>query len=145
MNSSLRILFIVVLLGLLVVLRMFAADWFYDPLEAFFKGQYQGQPLPEIAAAKLLAVMALRFWITAAITVGVIHLWFDNRSKTRLSLLVLAVAFVLFFIAFWVLIVLKQPPLEGLFYIRRFLIQPLILILLIPAFYYEMSNSNAAG
>lgn len=145
MNSSVRILFIVVLLGLLVVLRMFAADWFYDPLDAFFKGQYQGRPLPELATAKLLAVMALRFWITAAITVGVIHLWFGNRSKTRLSFLVLAVAFILFFTAFWVLIVLKQPPLEGLFYIRRFLIQPLILILLIPAFYYEMSNSNAAG
>ena len=143
MGRGLRIGLIVLLFGALVALRMYAADWFYDPLDTFFKGQYQGQALPTLALGKLLGVMALRFWITGAITIAIIQLWFVNASKTRLTFWILLAAFLLLFISFWVLIALKQPPLEGLFYIRRFLIQPLLLILLIPAFYYENNTKDA--
>ncbi|WP_374707786.1 exosortase F system-associated protein [Flavobacterium sp. J372] len=45
-------------------------------------------------------------------------------------------------IAFIIVVNTEKPNLLALFYIRRFLIQPLFLILFIPAFYYQRRNSG---
>ena len=142
MSKAIRISLIGALLLVLILLRAYADQLFYDPLSAFFKGEYQGQALPEMATGKLLVHTALRFWIIALITSGIVHLWFQDKSKTRLTLVILALVFLLFFSIFSIIITLNQPPLEWLFYTRRFLIQPLVLILLIPAFYYEIRASK---
>lgn len=142
MSRGVRIVLIVLLLLSLVGLRAYADTLFYDPLSDFFKGEYQGEQLPQMALGKLLTHTALRFCLTALISVLIIYFWFKGRSKTQLTLVIMGIVFVLFFSTFWVMLTLKHPPLEGLFYIRRFLIQPLVLILLVPAFYYEIRTSK---
>lgn len=138
MNRPLRIILILLLFAVLVGLRAFADVLFYDPLADFFRGDFQAQSLPEISILKLLGFTGLRYLITALISLAIIQLWFQNKSKTLLAALVLAGVFILFCSLFWIQITLNQPQLQWLFYTRRILIQPLVLILLIPAFYYQM-------
>ena len=142
MSKNLRIVIILLLFGVLIGLRAFASQLFYDPLDAFFKGEFQGQQLPEMIKGKLLLHTCLRSVTTGIISVLIINFWFNDRSKTQLTVFILAGTTNLFFILFWLIIGLDEPPLEVLFYLRRFLIQPLILILLIPAFYYEKRSAK---
>lgn len=137
MSRLVRIALIVVLVLVLVALRSFADQLFYDPLAAFFRGEYQGKSLPEMSSAKLLLHTFLRFLITALISLAIVLLWFQNRSKILLTGVILTAVFVVLFPIFWFLTTAQDPSMEVLFYVRRFLIQPLVLLLLIPAFYYQ--------
>ncbi|RLD26626.1 MAG: exosortase F system-associated protein, partial [Bacteroidetes bacterium] len=96
MNRSLKIVMVVLLFGLLIVVRFYENDLFYDPLIQFFKVDHSTHMVPEFDMWKLLINVALRFFINMAISLLI--LWFLFMKKEIIiisSLLYLAVFVVL--------------------------------------------------
>ncbi|MEH1007082.1 MULTISPECIES: exosortase F system-associated membrane protein [unclassified Winogradskyella] len=129
------------LLMLLVLIRAYENVLFYDPYLTFFKNDYLYIDSPRREIAKLVLNTTFRFVLNTLISLGILYLIFKDRSIIKFSALIYFVAYVLLLIPFLYFVVNpKQEDYYLFFNIRRFLIQPIILILLFPAFYYYKLN-----
>ncbi|RYG41405.1 MAG: exosortase F system-associated protein [Chitinophagaceae bacterium] len=123
--------------GLLLV-RALETRLFYDPLHDYFKSDYLTASLPEFDTVRLTVGMALRFVVNSGSSLLMIRLLFPKQKITWL--LLLYVALFLLLIASFVLVLRFWPENRfAIFYVRRFLIQPLFLLLFVPALYYQQS------
>lgn len=138
MSKILRIVVgVLAVLGLFII-RAKAEILFYDPLIHFFKTNYHAGELPEIDTLGLVLNVSLRFWMNTLLSLVILWLLFKSREVVQLSLLVFGISFVLLLFTFSILIEnYEAGTYRALFYVRRFLIQPLLLLLLIPAFYFH--------
>lgn len=139
MKIFLKITGIVVLAGLLVLIRAYEDTMFYDPLLEFFKMDYKSQPLPEMDTFALQTGIVLRFLLNTLISFAILWLVFKDKDIIKLSAILYCLLFVVLFLAFSFIIFTSEGS-NGhliLFYIRRFLIQPLFLLILLPAFYFQ--------
>jgi exosortase F-associated protein len=127
-----------VLILALILVRAFESKLFYDPFLEFFHGEIQNKPLPEYDGFKLFLGLFYRYLINSLITISILYFLFKDTSILKLTSLLLVVLFVLLIvILFLILNFSSEPDYLFIFYIRRFLIQPLFLILFVPAFYYQ--------
>lgn len=145
MRKGLVILVCAVLIIALGCIRIFQQQLFYDPLLLFFESAYlYDASLPQLDFIKLIVHTGIRFWLNASISIVFILLLFCSSENFKILLLIYAATFILLLTAF--ALVLKSYTIELnllLFYIRRFLIQPMLLLILIPAFYYQKLKSRA--
>jgi len=132
-NKSIAGIF--VLLVLLVCVRIFQKNLFYDPLIAFFESS--DRVLPEYSTTQLFLSLLFRYLLNTAISIGIIWLVFKDAGIVKLTAILYGVFFALLIAGFFIIAGLQNPSLLLLFYLRRFLIQPLFLILFLPAFYYQ--------
>lgn len=143
LNNKKNTVAIGILILVLILVRAFESKLFYDPFLAFFHSEIQNKPLPEFDGFKLFLGLFLRYLINSLITVFIIYLVFKEISILKLTAFLLLVFFVvLITVLFIMLNFSKQPDYLYIFYIRRFLIQPLFLILFVPAFFYQKSVNN---
>lgn len=126
---------IVVLLILLVLVRVFQEQLFYDPLVSFFRKEEK--ILPPLDTAKLFFGLLLRYFVNTAISIGILYILFRDKSLIKVVALLYAGLFVILSAAFFIVLSANDPNLLVLFYIRRFIIQPLFLFLFLPALYYQ--------
>ena len=131
-----RLFFIgLALLGLILV-RAFEDNLFYDPFLSFFKTDYQNKP--DLNCYLLFGNLLLRYALNTFFSLIIIRLLFNERNLMLFSGYLFIFLFVILVIVFFGLLHFSdQPDYLILFYIRRFLIQPLFLVLFIPAFYYQ--------
>lgn len=128
----------IVLLSLLVAVRAFESQLFYDPFLIYFEGDYMKLPLPEFDGLQLFFGLSFRFFLNTILSLGIIYALFKDRGMILfVSILYLLLFVVLILTLFGILHFFKNQENLLLFYVRRFLIQPLFLILFIPAFYYQ--------
>ena len=144
MKQILRIAGIILCCILLLLIRAFEDSLFYDPLLEFFKMDYKTMPLPEMDTFALWMGIALRYFLNTLISLSILWLVFLDRGIIKLSTLLYIVLFVLFFTVFSFIIYTSEGTdnLLVLFYVRRFLIQPLFLLILLPAFYFQKLKSS---
>ena len=138
MHKSIRIIAIILLLIGLILVRQFESLIFYDPLLEFFKQDHTTEALPEMEQGRLLLHLAFRFFLNTILSLLILWFAFRDREVIKISALLYITMFVILLIAF---IVMLGTSAKGdhmaLFYVRRFLIQPLFLLLLLPAFYFH--------
>lgn len=122
---------------ILVAIRYFE-HYFYDPLQTYFEYDYLHAKLPEINTAKLFFHIFLRYLLNAIISIGIIWVAFRKKNYVNFSSYFFLFAFIVLIIAFWFTL---QTRFENYylfgFYVRRFLIHPVFIIVLLPAFYYQ--------
>lgn len=138
MNRKVRILMIIVLFCALVCIRAFQEQLFYDPFIAYFKNGYLQDPIPIFSGSKLLFHLIFRYGLNTLVSLAIIYLVFQNIEFLQFSVKFYAIAFIVLGITFF--IILKGELANGYlfaFYVRRFLIHPLFVLLLLPAFYYK--------
>ena len=132
-----------VLVGLLILIRAFEHQLFYDPFLEFFKYDYLQAQLPEYDSWKLFLHHIFRYGLNMIISLGILYVAFENKHVLLFSMGLYAVAFVVLISLYFYFI---QHNLEEdyllTFYIRRFLIQPLFVMILLPAFYYQRKIKN---
>lgn len=126
-------------LGLLAV-RAFESRLFYDPLLIYFKNDYLTGALPPFDSVRLGFSLSLRFWLNGLLSIGLICLLFPSARTLKLALWVYGVFFLTALVAFFVFLHVFPENRFGIFYLRRFLIQPLLLLLFVPALYYQQVN-----
>lgn len=138
-----RILLVILLVILLICVRMFETDLFYDPLLLFFTSDFALLPLPDVNDWKLLGSTALRFLVNTGISLVILWVVFRSKEMIKVSVLLYSVFFVILMALFFILL---QRDAVGdhlaLFYTRRFLIQPLFLLILLPAFYVQQKTTS---
>lgn len=143
MDKKYRILIILLLFLALVLVRAFEQTLFYDPFIIYFQDDFLHAPIPKFSGSKLLISMTFRYVLNALISLAAIHVAFQNRNFTTFSVKFYALAYLILTVTFF--IILKGELSHGYlfaFYIRRFLIHPLFVLLLLPAFYYKQLTSN---
>lgn len=144
MNKWLKWTIVVGLFGLLILIRLFESQLFYDPLLKFFKQDYLYQKVPEADFAKLMLNTAYRFLLNTIISLTILYVVFQEKGVVKFSVFVYVLAFLILF-PWMVWLIANASPESNynvLFYVRRFLIQPIILLLLLPAFYYHKQKIN---
>ncbi|NHM01870.1 exosortase F system-associated membrane protein [Flavobacterium difficile] len=142
-KSKKRWLVISVLILALILIRAFESRLFYDPFIAFFQSEIQNKPLPDYEGFKLFFGLFFRYLINSMLTVAILYFLFGEVSIVKLTTFLLIVFFIILMgILFLILNFSSQPDYLFVFYIRRFLIQPLFLILFVPALFYQKSVNN---
>ncbi|WP_412983872.1 exosortase F system-associated membrane protein [Pontimicrobium sp. IMCC45349] len=138
MSKSVTYILIFVLFTLLVLIRFFEDYLFYDPYLQFFENDYLYIDNPRREVFKLTVFTSLRYDLNSIISIGIIYLFFKEKAMVKLSLLIYVVAYVFLLAAFLYFVINPRQEDYYLFFnVRRFFIQPLILIVLLPAFYYH--------
>jgi exosortase F-associated protein len=141
MSKLVRYGLVVLLFLVLVAVRAFEDVLFYDPYLSFFKKDYLYIDSPRREVAKLFAFTSLRYLINTIASLGIIYLLLKDKGMLKLSILLYSGAFILLIIPFLYFVINpKQEDYYLFFNVRRFLIQPLFLILFLPAFYYFKLN-----
>jgi len=138
MSKQFKYILFFVLISLLVLIRIFEEQLFYDPFLTFFKNDYLYIDSPRQEVFKLVAFTTLRYVLNTIISLGVLFVLFNDKSVVKFSILIFIIAYVVFMSLFLYFVIHpKQEDYYLFFNVRRFLIQPLIALLLIPAFYYH--------
>lgn len=138
MKKPATLLGITCLVILLILVRLFENELFYDPLINFYRyGGHLSMQLPQINFLKLLVFLSLRFWLNTLISLGIIFMIFRSTSMMRFATILFTILFIIGFTAFsFFYLTLNEQNVMTLFYIRRFLIHPIFILILLPAFYY---------
>ena len=138
MSKILTYILVIILIAMLVIIRAFEDELFYDPYLLFFKNDYLDMDSPRREVAKLVFFTSLRYLMNSILSLGIIYLIFKEKSIIKFSFLIFGIAYICFLIPFLYFVINPRQEDYYLFFnVRRFLIQPIILLLLLPALYYH--------
>lgn len=126
------------LILLLVLIRVFENNLFYDPLLDYFKTENSHLPLPRLNIFKLFFSLGMRFYLNSVISLFLLYVIFKDTKIVKFSAFLYMVLGSVLMISFiFMLNFFGEEHKMTLFYIRRFLIQPIFILLFIPGFYYQ--------
>ena len=142
LNNKLRIVQLIILVVLLALIRAFENELFYDPFLAFFKQDFTNLSLPKVDSFLLFLGLLFRYALNTALSLGVIYIIFQEVTMVKFALVLYCFFFLISTIAFFYIVLFTTENYNWiLFYVRRFLIQPIFLLLFIAGFYYQkLSN-----
>lgn len=130
-------LFVLFVVGLASV-RALESHLFYDPFISFFKKEFYGKELPYANTMWLSINMLFRYSLNSVLSLGIIYVLFKDWKLVRFSAVLFAFFFVLAMSLFLgILIFSRNENLLPMFYARRFIIQPIMVLLFVPAFYFQ--------
>ncbi|MFO8147758.1 MAG: exosortase F system-associated membrane protein [Bacteroidota bacterium] len=143
MGIKYRIAIISLLVGVLVLIRFFEHSLFYDPLIEFYQSDYLNDKVPHFITWKLLANVFLRFLLNTGVSFAIIYAAFLDKNILKFSFLLYVLLFTVCFSGFaFLILTIENENFMALFYVRRFLIHPIFVIILLPAFYYFRINNS---
>lgn len=122
------------------IIRAFESKIFYDPFLVYFESDFKNLPFPQVDSFQLFWGLLIRFILNTTLSLLLIYTLFQDLEILKFSTLLYGFFLLLLIGMFF--IILNYFP-EGnwlLFYVRRFIIQPIFVLLFIPAFYYQQQN-----
>ena len=126
------------LIMLLILIRAFEDTLFYDPFLNYFKEEYTQLKFPQINIFKLFFSLGMRFYLNSVISLLLLYVIFKDTQIVKFSALIYMILGSVLMISFiFTLTFFGEESKMTLFYVRRFLIQPIFILLFIPAFYYQ--------
>ncbi|HEY6143962.1 MAG TPA: exosortase F system-associated protein [Flavobacterium sp.] len=142
LNNKVKILLAIVLVLLLALIRAYEDVLFYDPFLNYFKVDYQNLPLPKTENVSLFLGLLFRYFLNSIISLAIIYVLFKDIEAVKFASVLYLLFFIILVVAFFfILTCFSEPSKMVLFYIRRFLIQPIFLLLFLPAFYFQKQNN----
>ena len=130
-----------VLFLLLVLIRVFEDQLFYDPYLLFFKNDYLYIDNPRQEVFKLTVFTTLRYVLNTIISLSIIYVIYKDKAMIKFSSAIFIIAYFILLILFLFFVLNpKQENYYIFFNIRRFLIQPILLLLFLPALYYHKQH-----
>ena len=137
-NNKEKIVWSSLLVLLLICVRAFESKLFYDPFLDYYRREFTHLQLPEINPVKLFLSYGFRFYVNSVLSLGLLYVLFKDTKIVKFSILLyMVLASFLMISFFFVLTFFGEESKMTLFYIRRFIIQPIFILLFIPAFYYQ--------
>lgn len=131
-----KIIIILVLVGVLALIRLYEYDYFYDPFMYFFEQAFQRGETLDFTTVMFFNVF-LRFLLNTLISLTILWVAFRNWGIIKFAGLIYGVFFIVLFPLFIYLMHHVSPEdYLAAFYVRRFLAHPLLILILLPAFYY---------
>ncbi|MFV5696647.1 exosortase F system-associated membrane protein [Flavobacterium sp. LB3P122] len=130
------------LVALLVLIRAYEDQLFYDPFLNYFKSDFTHLPLPNFNLFQLFLGLFFRYTLNTGISLGIIYVLFKEIQMVKFALVLYYFFFmILIVIFFFTIYYCREHNNLVLFYVRRFLIQPIFVLLFVPGFYFQKQNS----
>lgn len=142
LNHKLRILLASLIVLMLALVRVYEDVLFYDPFLDYFKADYHNLPLPKIENASLFLGLLFRYCLNMVLSLAMIYVLFKDFQAIQFASILYLIFFLILVVAFFLVFsFFGETNKMALFYIRRFLIQPIFLLLFVPAFYFQKQNN----
>ena len=142
MQNLTKYILLFVLFGLLVLIRAFENQLFYDPYLTFFQNDYLYIDSPRREIFKVTVFTSLRYFLNTVISLGILFVFFKDKNIVKFSAIMYVLAFfILMSMYLYFVVNPRQEDYYLFFNVRRFIIQPIILMVLLPAFYYNKLKS----
>lgn len=134
-----------ILITILIVLcfgmiRTFESQLFYDPFLDYFESDFKNFPFPEVDVLKLFCGLFFRYFLNTIFSLILIYALFLDQEILKFSTFMYVFFLVLLFGMFFIILNYLPKANWLLFYVRRFIIQPIFVLLFIPAFCYQQQN-----
>ena len=140
-NNKLRVLFFLILVTALVCVRIFEKQLFYDPFLAYFKQDFINLSLPIFDIIKLFLSLTFRFFLNSSISLLIIYIVFNDLEIIKFASIIYLLLFLILTISFYIVLNFYPESKMILFYIRRFMIQPILLMLFLAGFYFQKNKA----
>ncbi|OCA77868.1 exosortase F system-associated protein [Chryseobacterium contaminans] len=131
---------LLVVLGIcgLIGVRVVEDKMFYDPFLDYFHEGIKNISFPAFEWGKLIGSHLLRFVLNLIFSCLIIQGLFRNKQWTMQGALMMIIVFAIAF-PIYLFCIQNKFNIGYLFsfYMRRFVIQPLIILLIVPMFYYR--------
>ena len=135
LNNKTKVFILGSLVLFLALIRIVEESLFYDPYLDYFKSDFINLPLPIVNKLKLFLNLLFRYSLNTIVSIAFIQIAFKDINFTKfVSALYVLLFIVLIVVFYFVLAFYAEENKMTLFYIRRFLIQPLFLLLFIPGY-----------
>lgn len=141
-ENKLKILVTVLVVLGFALIRTYEKQLFYDPFLVYFKADFHSIPYPEVQAFKLFWLLFVRYFLNSALSLLLIYTLFQDRDIFKFSLIVYTFFLVLLLAVFYIILYFFPDGSWLLFYVRRFIIQPILVLLFIPGFYYQLQKAK---
>jgi exosortase F-associated protein len=130
----------------LVGVRMIENNVFYDPFLNYFHEANKNISFPEFEWGKLIISHIFRFVLNLFFSCVIIYFLFKNKEWTLQGAVLITIIFAITF-PIYLYCIYDRFEIGYLFsfYMRRFVIQPLILLLIVPLFYYRKKVSEKSN
>lgn len=139
--KNLKWLFVILGVVGLIGVRTVESSLFYDPFLAFFKSADVNAAFPDFNWLPLLLNYIFRFSLNLIFSLIIIQALFQNKRWTIQAFVLMIIVFVITFLLYLFCIYSKfEVGYLFSFYMRRFVIQPLIILLIVPLFYYRKAQ-----
>lgn len=141
LKHKLRIVFVLFLILLFALVRAYEDHLFYDPFLNYFKSDFKGMPLPDYNPFQLFFGLLFRYSLNMLLSLILIYTLFEDVSMVKFTSFLYSFFFLILIFYFYAIIYFYGETNNLiLFYVRRFLIQPIFVLVFIPAFYYQKLN-----
>ncbi len=129
----------------LVGVRMTEDDIFYDPFLNYFHEANKHIAFPDFEWGKLVVSHVFRFILNLFFSCVIIQFLFKNKDWTLQGAFLILIIFAITF-PIYLYCIHDRFGIGYLFsfYMRRFVIQPMILLLIVPLFYYRKNITGKA-
>lgn len=132
---------ILIVLGLALV-RSFELQLFYDPFLNYFQNDFNNLPYPQVETSKLFFGLLFRYFLNSALSLILIFILFKDLDMLKFSAILYFLFLIVLLGLFFTILEFFPNASWLLFYVRRFIIQPILVLLFIPGFYYQLQNSK---
>ncbi len=138
--NKIKILQLIFLVGLFALIRGFENQLFYDPFLTYFKAE-NTTIYPEYNAMKLYLGLFFRYFLNSLTSLAILYVLFRDKNLVQFATFIYGLFFILLLLSFFIFLnYFDESQKMMLFYIRRFLIQPIFILLFIPGFYFQRKS-----
>jgi exosortase F-associated protein len=123
---------------LLVLVRAYEDVLFYDPFVQYFKFDYLKGGFPVFVMGPLLLDLFARYIVNTVLSLIIIYMAYLNKENLFFAIKLYALTFAIIGLLYFIYLKIEFP--NGYlfaFYLRRILIHPLLLLILLPSFYFQ--------
>ncbi|WP_417942739.1 exosortase F system-associated membrane protein [Flavobacterium sp. RS13.1] len=139
-ENKFKIIITIVVVLCLGIVRTFENKLFYDPFLVYFESDFKGLPFPQVNNIKLFAGLLLRYTLNTVLSLVLIYTLFRDIEIFKFSVFLYVFFLVPLLVTFFIILEFFPNANWLLFYVRRFIIQPIFVLLFVPAFYYQQQN-----
>jgi exosortase F-associated protein len=139
-GNKFKILAAILIVLFLGIVRTMEDQLFYDPFLVYFQSDFKEMPFPHVDNFKLFAGLLFRYALNSVLSLILIYVLFKDIEILKFSVFLYVFFLILLLGMFFVILECYPNANWLLFYVRRFIIQPIFVLLFIPAFYYQQQN-----
>lgn len=141
-ENKFKILAALLVIFSFAVIRAFENQLFYDPFLEYFEKDFKKMPFPDVDTFKLFGGLLLRYLLNSGLSLALIYILFSDKDILKFSTALYSFFGIVLFVLFYIILQFYAEGNWLLFYVRRFLIQPIFILIFIPAFYYQLQYSK---
>lgn len=138
LTTKISILYSLFIIMGFAVIRFYESTLFYDPLLAYYKNNFQELQLPTFDNFKIAIYFILRYFMNTFLSLLLLWTLFKDMDMLRFSAYLYVFLLIFLLLSFFIVLYFYNNQAKMiLFYIRRFIIQPIFILIFLPGFWYQ--------